>query len=152
MGSAATDFQICSTPVLYTICVQPILKMKSRRANGITQKLSPTAQKLSIGKMGKRLWSTNDGMLNGIRWSETPNLNVNHLSGMLQNGISAVSIMEIWSNSETSEYWKSRTSAADRTCRSTGRLLRPVLLSASPHAVIQRQHLFPIDQPPINPT
>src|SRR5690625_4870497 len=104
MGSAATDFQICSTQVLYTICVQPILKMKSCRTNGITQKLSLTAQKLSIGKMGTRLWSANDGMLNGMRWSETPNLNVNHLSGMLQKGISAFRIMAIWSNSDTSEY------------------------------------------------
>src|SRR5690625_3979060 len=121
MGSAVTDFQICSTPVLCTICVQPILKMKSRRENGTTQKLSPTAQKLSIGKMGKRLWSSNDGMRNGMKWSETPNLNVNHLSGMLQKGTSAFRIMEIWSSSETSEYGKSKTRGADRLCCRRGR-------------------------------
>src|SRR5690625_6427054 len=130
MGSVATDFQICSTPVLYTICVQPILKMRSRRANGITQKLSPTAQKLSIGKMGKRLWSTNDGMLNGMRWSETPNLNVNHLSGMLQKGISAFRIMEIWSNSETSEYGKSKTRGEERNRCNRGRRPAPVTEAA----------------------
>src|SRR5690625_4722713 len=152
MGSAATDFQICSTPVLYTICVQPILKMKSRRANGITQKLSPTAQKLRIGKMRKRLWSTNDGMLNGMRWTETPNMNVNHLSAMLKKGISTFTSMEKWSNCEPSEYVKSKSRGADRICCRRGELLRPVLLSASPYAVIQRQHLFRIDQLPINPT